>query len=192
MSRLADYFVVCGIDRDLKNGKVSFGRSQLMRLAEKTVVQTSHASGNFGLAYQTCFRCWILEEVKGKVIQRFPSKDRKDATFPEGLELVGVYIFCWKPVSVIFKQVPSPRNVALRIRHWKPLQFWNTQTSLQHCRIIPLVTSTLATRDAILGRIVKLFFFVSDLLLTDRIMFVTITWVESLAAGFKQRLKGEN
>ncbi|XP_020625172.1 myotubularin-related protein 13-like isoform X2 [Orbicella faveolata] len=45
MSRLADYFVVCGIDRDSKN------------------------------------------EVKGKVIQRFPSKDRKDATFPEGLEL---------------------------------------------------------------------------------------------------------
>ncbi|XP_074605890.1 myotubularin-related protein 13-like [Acropora palmata] len=46
MSRLADYFVVCGIDRDSQN-----------------------------------------DEVKGKVIQRFPSKDRKDATFPEGIEL---------------------------------------------------------------------------------------------------------
>ncbi|XP_068760421.1 myotubularin-related protein 13-like [Montipora capricornis] len=46
MSRLADYFVVCGIDRDSKN-----------------------------------------DEVKGKVIQRFPKKARKDATFPEGIEL---------------------------------------------------------------------------------------------------------
>ena len=36
------------------------------------------------------FCCRFAGEVKGKVIQRFPSKDRKDATFPEGLELVGL------------------------------------------------------------------------------------------------------
>ena len=39
--------------------------------------------------------------MKGKVIQRFPSKDRKDATFPEGLELVSVLYFRRKPVGVM-------------------------------------------------------------------------------------------
>jgi hypothetical protein len=28
------------------------------------------------------------KELKGKVLQRFPSKDRKDVSFPEGIEMV--------------------------------------------------------------------------------------------------------
>ena len=28
------------------------------------------------------------EEIKGKVLQRFPAQDRKDVPFPEGIELV--------------------------------------------------------------------------------------------------------
>ena len=28
------------------------------------------------------------KDLKGKVLQRFPSKDRKDVSFPEGIEMV--------------------------------------------------------------------------------------------------------
>ena len=37
-------------------------------------------------------RCFFPgEEIEGKVIQRFPLQDRKDAVFPEGIELVSLF-----------------------------------------------------------------------------------------------------
>ena len=35
-----------------------------------------------------CVQSAGLGELKGKVLQRFPKQDRKDAPFPEGIELV--------------------------------------------------------------------------------------------------------
>ena len=35
-----------------------------------------------------CIQFAGLGELKGKVLQRFPKQDRKDAPFPEGIELV--------------------------------------------------------------------------------------------------------
>lgn len=52
MSRLADYFIVAGIDRDSKNGK-KYTNSSQQCLPARTVAQTSHASGNFRVSYQT-------------------------------------------------------------------------------------------------------------------------------------------
>ena len=55
MSRLADYFVVCGIDRDSKNGKNSFYRSQLCVLQRELLCKHRTPLEIFGVSYQTAF-----------------------------------------------------------------------------------------------------------------------------------------
>lgn len=120
------------------------------------------------------FRCWILEEVKGKVIQRFPSKDRKDATFPEGLELVSAMNFRWKPVGVMSTSecCLCPCNIVTPLREFSvgnPCSFCNTRTPLQGCRVIPLVINKGSKRGFCWKTTIKLVLFRS--LVTDRMMF---------------------
>lgn len=58
MSRLADYFIVAGIDRDSKNGKKYSDRSQLCVSLLELLYKHCTPLEIFGVSYETYFRCF--------------------------------------------------------------------------------------------------------------------------------------
>ena len=89
MSRLADYFVVVGVDRAGECGECCLDSLGLLDDS------AAHVNGsNLLHPSRRCIAQGFLiflcagGDVKGQVIQRFPVQDRKDAVFPEGIELV--------------------------------------------------------------------------------------------------------
>ena len=94
MSRLADYFAVIGIPKASSTGIYQFYQSPGCLLNKKciyTLLCRTIISAQLGFVYVYILSLFDLldgkKELNGKVLQRFPSQDRKDV-FPEGLEMV--------------------------------------------------------------------------------------------------------
>lgn len=91
MSRLADYFVVVGVDRAGECGEDGFCPFKGFDEDSANFVNVWPYLAMSFVGVEGSFLFWYTgEEVKGKVIQRFPVQARKDAVFPEGIELVSL------------------------------------------------------------------------------------------------------
>lgn len=99
MSRLADYFAVIGLPKAGSIGIYHF-LNVICVWMSLPVFLMSHIDDLCGkivfVLFSIFYHCdqltfFVLvdkKELNGKVLQRFPSQDRKDFSFPEGIEMV--------------------------------------------------------------------------------------------------------